>query len=536
MVNPRLLTKANRLFTGTLQGRVIEILQNARRAEATKVEITNQDGNVTVRDNGKGIEDFAKLLDLGGSGWEQAMEATEDPAGVGVFCLSPREVTIRSNGKMVTIGDDGWTGVPVEIHDDPECQPGTTLTFQDEPWDRSAVELNAVFCGISVVVDGQECTQLPFVSDKAAHHPQLGCRIEVRESQDLNPWHHSCKREQWHWVNVIVNFHGQVVAFNHHPVTEHGLHYLVDMTDEPTGIRLMLPARTQLIENEAYKELLAALELEAYRFLQKRGYHRLSYKEYLRAKELGIDLPEANPTYHVGLLTGDDPEPIEVTMPKDFPLARCYRFDDNASEEETDEANAHLLGALGKFAEPFVPVSIHRDYDGYGWAKLAMIGKVEVTVGKVLHEATIWCGHVICVDSLTVTAHTSDGKTWNSPVCMAVQPVREDRKNAWWDHDVLLTPEARERLNITDILYHLGGFSDEGDTWQTQEDQFSEEMDRFWDQLAGPDESLRRRILEPFDGFAEWRRATILHTGKVTIHFANGSKKTIEPPASQSNS
>ena len=35
-VNPRLLTKADRLFTGTLQGRIIEILQNARRAGATK--------------------------------------------------------------------------------------------------------------------------------------------------------------------------------------------------------------------------------------------------------------------------------------------------------------------------------------------------------------------------------------------------------------------------------------------------------------------------------------------------------------------
>ena len=34
-VNPRLLSKADRLFTGTLAGRIIEILQNARRAGAT---------------------------------------------------------------------------------------------------------------------------------------------------------------------------------------------------------------------------------------------------------------------------------------------------------------------------------------------------------------------------------------------------------------------------------------------------------------------------------------------------------------------
>ena len=113
MVNPRLLTKADRLFTGALQGRIIEILQNARRAGATKVEIINTDGHVTVRDNGKGIEDFGKLLDLGNSSWDEPLERSEDPAGVGVFCLAPREVTIRSNGKKVTISGDGWTGAPV---------------------------------------------------------------------------------------------------------------------------------------------------------------------------------------------------------------------------------------------------------------------------------------------------------------------------------------------------------------------------------------------------------------------------------------
>ena len=36
-VSERLLQKASRLFTGTLDGRIIEILQNARRAGATEV-------------------------------------------------------------------------------------------------------------------------------------------------------------------------------------------------------------------------------------------------------------------------------------------------------------------------------------------------------------------------------------------------------------------------------------------------------------------------------------------------------------------
>ena len=95
-VNPRLLTKADRLFTGTVEGRIIEILQNARRAGATEVRISNKDGLITVQDNGSGIEDFQKLLDLGVSGWDEQLEAGEDPAGVGLFSLAPRKVTIIS--------------------------------------------------------------------------------------------------------------------------------------------------------------------------------------------------------------------------------------------------------------------------------------------------------------------------------------------------------------------------------------------------------------------------------------------------------
>ena len=55
----------------------------------------------------------------------------------------------------------------------------------------------------------------------AAHHPELGCKIEVRESDQLDQWHNSCRRERWYSNNVIVNFHGQVVAFDYHPISEH---------------------------------------------------------------------------------------------------------------------------------------------------------------------------------------------------------------------------------------------------------------------------------------------------------------------------
>jgi hypothetical protein len=268
-VNPRLLAKAQRLFTGTRDGRIIELLQNARRAGATEVEIVNASGYVTVRDNGRGVDDFAKLLDLGGSGWLPPpeggadLEASEDPAGVGLFCLSPRKVTIRSRGKQVVISEGGWTGRAVAVLADSQAVAGTELVFQDEPWDRDAVEKHAVFSGLTVKVDGEVCAQEPFLQDEACtEYPELGCRIEVRANTDLNQWHRRW-REGHSYPKVLVNFHGQVVGLDYEPVKDAWLTFLVQLTGQPTGIRLMLPARTQLVQNAASDSLKAAIEREA---------------------------------------------------------------------------------------------------------------------------------------------------------------------------------------------------------------------------------------------------------------------------------
>ena len=532
-VNTRLLSKASRLFTGTLEGRVIEILQNARRAGATEVHITNTDGIVTVQDNGRGIEDFSKLLDLGGSGWDDTFEASEDPAGVGIFCLAPREVTVRSNGWTATIREDGWTGARVEVKSESAPVTGTILEFRDEAWNSTVVDRNAVFCGLKVTVDGHACPRLPFTSSEAVHHPELGCQIEICKTQDLLPWHHSSKGHRFYHSNVLVDFHGQVVGLDYHPVSVQGLQFLVDMTGEPTGIRLMLPARTRLVENTAFEALKDALELEAYRFVQKQDEHSLPYKEYVRARELGITLPEAKPTFSVGALSvGDPPEPVEVSMPKDFPLAKSYRFDpDQPHGHDSDEANVHLLAALGKFETSFVPVEIRKCYDGYSWAKLPVVTRVEVSVGKELHQEWLWGGTLTCVDSIAVKAHTSHGQVFSSPVCLAVAPEPPRQAASWATDHVLVTPEAQERLCASEVWYHLGGWSDEGDTYDTQQSQFEEELDGFWMRLMGPDEQRRKQIVGALEGIQPaWDAVHISPDGKVRILFADGSDKILTPP------
>ena len=527
-VSKKLLSKADRLFTGTLDGRIIETLQNARRAGATEVTITNEDGLVTVRDNGKGIDDFAKLLDLGDSDWDQAMEQAEDPAGVGVFCMAPRKVTICSKGQTLIITKDGWTGIPLELtRTDNPCN-GTELTFADEPWELAKVQKHAVFSGMKVIVDGKTCPQLPFTSSRASPHPELGCKIEVRDRDRLNEWYNKW-RDSYYRDTVLVNFHGQIINFAYSPVSEN-LVFLVDMTGEPTGIRMMLPARTRLIENKAFETLKAAMEIEAYRYIQKRGSHKLPFAEYKRAKELGITLPESEPVFDAGLLSGDTPQPIEVMMPKDFPLKRCYRFDENRGGGESDEANAHLLAALGTFKEPFVPVTISHSYDGYRWADLPTIGKVEVTVGKELGRRGIWSETLVAVESLKITVHTSDKKVFTSDVCMAV--LEEAAKERSWRYmNVYVTLESRSQLNTIDIWYHLGGWNDEGDTWDTQLYAVEQEIDEFWATIIGPAEYLRSKIRESLYGIVkDWKTIIYDNDETLTIQYKDGTKKVYPAP------
>ena len=523
-VSERLLTKASRLFTGTLDGRIIEILQNSRRAGATHVNIINKDGFVTVCDNGGGIEDFSKLLHLGDSDWDDALEKSEDPAGVGVFCLAPQELTICSGNKKVCITEEGWTGQPVTVQQDGETIKGTTLVFKDEPWEFATVEKPAVFTGLTVTVDGKECARKHFCSKKAVDYPALGCRIEARTRNSLNQWHRDFRRA-YYSDDILVNFYGQIVSFSYLPVSEPELVYLVDMTGDATGIRMMLPARTRPVENKAFEELKAAIEIEAYRFIKKQGSHKLPFKQYERAVELGIKLPEAEPVFCVGLLSGDSPEPIEVVMPDKFPLRKCYRVDEDCRDiEDTDEDNVHLLAATGQFVEHFVPVSISKAYDGYSWADLPTIGKVKVTVGKELGRNSVWSETLVAVDSLHITAHTSDGKVFESDVPMAVLDQVEDKR--YWSRDVYVVLDARSRLCSSDIWYHCGGYCEDGDTYDTQLYCFEQDLEQFWAGIIGPGQYLRAKIWECLFGIVtNWQKITIDADQTVSILYKDGTEK-----------
>ena len=85
-------------FDGTLAQALQEILQNARRSEATSVTITHDRANgwLTVSDDGRGIGDPTALLAFGRSGWPKDLHGAEHPAGMGIFCSRDGRPGLRS--------------------------------------------------------------------------------------------------------------------------------------------------------------------------------------------------------------------------------------------------------------------------------------------------------------------------------------------------------------------------------------------------------------------------------------------------------
>lgn len=88
-VSPEVINKVARLFNGSLDDLVNEMLQNARRAGATRIAVTldisDDSSNCTFDDNGSGISDPQDFISLGKSHWNAETIASEDPAGMGVY-------------------------------------------------------------------------------------------------------------------------------------------------------------------------------------------------------------------------------------------------------------------------------------------------------------------------------------------------------------------------------------------------------------------------------------------------------------------
>ena len=282
----------DRLFDNTPQSVCVELIQNARRAGATRIDFNTEyddEGEcvLTVKDNGSGIANMADLLRIRSSGWNDNIKRREDPAGMGFFCLCRmKNLRVRSRDLEVYMGDDAEAlrgNVEVEVkHSDTFIQ-GTELRFT---WPQlvgfelgMVLEHVGMYAPIRVTFNDRTIQQKSF--------KPYGVLDEF-ETDDMIVYIH----RQVCGNSVKFNFHGLVVEDSINDMID-DLVFHVDVK-ETSQLQMVLPARNAIVSNQFYKDLTTEVRRRMFEIVRAGGDHNLPHQQWLEAEGLGIELPPAS--------------------------------------------------------------------------------------------------------------------------------------------------------------------------------------------------------------------------------------------------
>ena len=284
-------------FNATTKDILNELFQNARRSGATRVDITTQDNQVTVTDDGAGISDPATILAFGQTGWEDKTAQSEHPAGMGLYALArSQQVTIRSktpNGTawQVDLTPDHFVGkldAPVNRLNNDTNPPGTTVTFTGDNDPEPSILNAAKYYPLPVQLNGKTAEQADFLRNAIYTEVWEGIKIGVYPFTRAQRW----------YTTGRMNFYGIIVDHPDLPKIwgiQNHWHTQVDVLDCP-HLELTLPARREVIETQFMNELRMACRKAIYQALTLLPEPPdIPKKAQQEAESMGIKLPDAAP-------------------------------------------------------------------------------------------------------------------------------------------------------------------------------------------------------------------------------------------------
>ena len=288
------IQRVSRFFNATSLECFNELLQNSRRAGASRVDITIEDGLVTITDDGQGIADPGAVLAFGQSRWDNETARREDPAGMGVYALARKEdIVIRSHHPQtgaawqVSLQPDHFTGqraAPIIQLDPAETPAGTAVTFRDPDARTSTAEGATKYYPLPVTVNGQEVERRNFLERCFHMEEWRGLKIGIFHGQG-----HSF---------TSLNFHGITIREYSVPnarCRDHDWYARIDVVDCPE-LELTLPARKEVVKTPFLEEMNTACRRAIYRSMAQ--YPKpvdVPRKVQMDAASLGIALPVARP-------------------------------------------------------------------------------------------------------------------------------------------------------------------------------------------------------------------------------------------------
>jgi hypothetical protein len=135
---------------------ISELMQNARRAGAQRIEITYDEtsGMLRVVDDGCGITDFQKLLTFNESGWDKDTCDEERPFGIGFSkCLysASRCIVSSRNRKIDFLTEEAIARKPIDVVEI-EHHPHTVIELHDVRLPSLAERLPHMCSGFPVAI------------------------------------------------------------------------------------------------------------------------------------------------------------------------------------------------------------------------------------------------------------------------------------------------------------------------------------------------------------------------------------------------
>ena len=527
------IKRVTRTFAATIADGFSEILQNSRRAGATRVRVAvaGSDGDlaVTVTDDGAGIADPAVLLSFGENGWSEELVQREDAAGMGMLSLARRGCTVSSRlrsadgcpspGWRVALLPEHFLGqvdAAVEPDDAAPWPHGTAVTFRATGTETADAIRHAI---------GTAAWHypLPVVFEHVPETPAGGEVLERRAFLDgalhVERWRgivFGVFRDRWAGFGLNdpdVNFHGLTVTVRLPAVeTVTGARWTVvaDIVNCPE-LELVLPARKEAVETPFLEEMREAARLAIYRAMAANADPRPSFEDWERARDAGIDIapprPELRP-WRPGLADIENwQEPAKpARVPDDALLMDC---DPEPPEAQAFHRAARRNDIAGRLFEP------DKRLAGFGW-----YDAIERIVN--IHTEVTAEGRSFALDSYPVPERNGAPEpplpVRPDAICMslAVRPATGPGRildlatdvafagEAWswvWDAMPLVTVGSDiEPFALAELLC-AGFFSpsddSEADSWERQRDVFDAEALHVATRLlCSADEARRTTIAE----------------------------------------
>jgi hypothetical protein len=288
-VSPDTLDKVSRLFNSSITDCLNELLQNARRAGATKVKIDLSERQLTIADDGIGIANLQTLLTLGASGWSPQTQQQEDPAGMGIFSLANRNVMIRSQNWEVHLSPEHFAGRAIASAVSQEIICGTQIQFTVTEDEAHSLEYQlrkvTMFYPLPVEWNGNDIFRQDFLDEAIYVEVWQGLRIGVSQRYRYN--------------NDAINFYGLTLQTKLPSLECNNTTFAVrvDVVDCP-HLKLVLPARKEIVQDAFWLRLKTEIQRVLYCYIATLPHHNLSFLQWQRANSLGVELPVAKAELH----------------------------------------------------------------------------------------------------------------------------------------------------------------------------------------------------------------------------------------------